>query len=286
LSIERQLDEVSESQRYFSRLIKLEEMTKEDGRVLGADLVWDGGQLGGIHPRKHINSHVEEMCRTNEALKEVAKRYPWVEIMLKRARSGDLAVNRPQSTKLECIAEREARTIANNLMPCLKSRKTAKAGIEQWREQNRGINELLLEFPLMTDMFIAIGEGIVKAAPWGLMVSIAGRKVRMYALMSILLTHFFCHFLLFTVPSGLWSYHKHLRPWNGHLCLLHILEEGENSFLPNDAREHHVVHSVAVSLCIHTIPEAGHKEYYIRNAARPRRFETRPRCLQNSGREG
>ena len=33
----------------------------------------------------------------------------------------------------------EARTIGNNLMPCIKSRKIAKAGIEQWKVQNRAV---------------------------------------------------------------------------------------------------------------------------------------------------
>lgn len=139
VSLERDLDEASEAQRYFARLIELHEMTKEVGEVLGADLVWDGGQMGGKNSRKDKEKHVDDICNESETLLAVKERYPWLTIMLKRMRVGDFATNRPQNVKLECVTEIEARIIGNNLMPCLKSRKTARAGVEQWAGQNRAV---------------------------------------------------------------------------------------------------------------------------------------------------
>jgi hypothetical protein len=66
------------------------------------------------------------------------------------------------------VEEREARVIGNNLMPCLKSRKVIQAGVDMWRLQNRAVGELFEEFPWMEVMFLEIGKGVVKAAPWGL----------------------------------------------------------------------------------------------------------------------
>jgi hypothetical protein len=38
-----------------------------------------------------------------------------------------------------------------------------------WRLQNRAVGELFEEFPWMEGMFVEIGKGVVKAAPWGLL---------------------------------------------------------------------------------------------------------------------
>jgi hypothetical protein len=67
------------------------------------------------------------------------------------------------------VDEKKARVIGNNLMPCLKSRKVIKAGVDMWRLQNRAVGELFEEFPWLEGMFVEIGKGVVKAAPWGMM---------------------------------------------------------------------------------------------------------------------
>jgi hypothetical protein len=66
------------------------------------------------------------------------------------------------------VEEKEARVIGNNLMPCLKSRKLIEAGVDMWRLQNRAVGELFEEFPWMEGMFVEIGKGVVKTAPWGM----------------------------------------------------------------------------------------------------------------------
>jgi len=168
-ALERHLDEAAEAERYFTNLVTLESMTSELGEALGADMVWDGGQLGGQHSRKDREKHIEKVCEGSAALREVVKKYPWFVTMLKRARLGEIAVNRSRSIKLECVEEKDARVIGNNFMPCLKSRKVARAGVDIWRLQNKAVGELIEEFPWMKEMFVALGEGVVKAAPWGLM---------------------------------------------------------------------------------------------------------------------
>ena len=59
--------------------------------------------------------------------------------------------------------------MGKNLTPCLRSRKLIAAGVDQWRQQNRAVGELFREFPWIESMFVALGEGVVKTAPWGLM---------------------------------------------------------------------------------------------------------------------
>jgi hypothetical protein len=58
-------------------------------------------------------------------------------------------------------------------MPCLKSRKVIAAGVDRWRLQNNAVGELIEKFPWMEDMFVALSTGIVKTAPWGLMLRVS-----------------------------------------------------------------------------------------------------------------
>ena len=158
-SLHRHLDEAAEMERYFTSLIPLEAMTSRAGEAIGLDMVWDGGELGGSHSRNERIKHIVDVVKASVALSEVSKKYPWIVVFLQRACTGDFAVNHPVSTKLACFTEREARILGNNLMPALRSRKIARAGVDQWRLQNRAANELLEEFPWMYDVIEAIGEG-------------------------------------------------------------------------------------------------------------------------------
>ena len=108
-TLERHLDEAAEVERYFIDLVTLIEMSQQDGEALGADLVWDGGQLGGAHSRKDRERHVDQVCKENVALREVVKKYPWFVTLLKRARLCEYSSNSSVSTKLECVEEKEAR---------------------------------------------------------------------------------------------------------------------------------------------------------------------------------
>ena len=88
---------------------------------------------------------------------------------MQRVRAAAVAKNRPVLTQLNRLRESEARVIGNNLMPALKSRKTAQAGVEQWSVENRAVEELFIKYPWMKALFVAVGKGVVKAAPWGMM---------------------------------------------------------------------------------------------------------------------
>ena len=168
LCLERHLDEAADIQRYFAHKVQLQDMTEKAGEVLGHDMAWNGGQLGGQHSRGNRAKHVEEVIVKSKALSAVREKYPWIVTLMQRAREGALAINNPVATKLECLSKSEARIIGNNLMSALKSRKVVAAGVDQWRGQNRAINELLLQFPWMKALFEALGQSVANAAPWGL----------------------------------------------------------------------------------------------------------------------
>ena len=145
-------------------------MTKELGSLLGTALIWKGVERSGRSlSERMLKAHVEDVCNDSAALREVVKHYPWFLTLLKRARICNFSLNSTVSTKLECLEEMEAKVIGNNLMPCLKTRKVAIAGVDAWRLQNRAVGELFKEFPWLQGTFERLGEGVVKSAPWGMM---------------------------------------------------------------------------------------------------------------------
>ena len=206
--VKKHLDEATEVQRYFAYNVELQDMTNEIGEALGHDMVWEGGNLGRKYTRHNHNEHVKQIISMSKvridensldklsldklhslcsiiitnselhhsylnafhkALNAIAKEYPWFIILMQRVRAAAVAKNRPVLTQLNRLRESEARVIGNNLMPALKSRKTAQASVEQWSVENRAAEELLIKYPWMKALFVAVGKGVVKAAPWGMM---------------------------------------------------------------------------------------------------------------------
>jgi hypothetical protein len=55
----------------------------------------------------------------------------------------------------------------------LRVRKTAKAGVLQWKAQNESMVTLFERHPWVEDMVVTIGEEVVKTRPWGLLWRVA-----------------------------------------------------------------------------------------------------------------
>ena len=82
---------------------------------------------------------------------------------------GSLNLNKPVSTKMVCVSEKEAAQMGKNLILALKSRKVIAAGVDQWRLQNRAVGELVEKHEWFMPMVVVISKSIVKTAAWGLM---------------------------------------------------------------------------------------------------------------------
>ena len=98
------------------------------------------------------------------------KGLPWLQILIKEALKGKLRFSAPSvTTKMVCVLDEEAVQIGRNIIPALKARKTAEAGVNQWRQANQAINELFELYPWIESTFIILGKGVVKTASWGVM---------------------------------------------------------------------------------------------------------------------
>ncbi|GMH89344.1 hypothetical protein TL16_g11428 [Triparma laevis f. inornata] len=116
---------------------------------------------------------VQRMMETNMAMKELDERYPWFKHMLTEVCKGDLAMNIPQETRMQCMTEAEAIILGKSLIPSLKSRKMAESGLKQWEMQNRAAQELFDDYPFMEETMLVVSQEVIRTAPWGLMWRVA-----------------------------------------------------------------------------------------------------------------
>ncbi|GMH65899.1 hypothetical protein TrLO_g8812 [Triparma laevis f. longispina] len=148
--VERRLEEMIGVSIYFQRLVPLKEYRAEDGIALAQDLLWMAPSAN-----KRVE-RLKEVLTRSRAMRELTEMLPWFEAMMITAVRGNLNLNKAVSTKMVCVSEKEAVQIGRNLMPALKSRKLAEAGVDQWRVQNRAVRELTKKYDWFEPMVVVI----------------------------------------------------------------------------------------------------------------------------------
>ena len=161
-TMEKALAELPSTQIYFELLKSVADMETDDGRILGHAMLWRVLGEGKFE-------RVQRILERSAALRELTKKHSWLPLFFQELRKGKLVLNSSVSTKLACITSKEARQIGKNMIPALKSRKTAEAGILQWKHQNPAMDELTRTHPWVENLLVILARGIVKSAAWGLM---------------------------------------------------------------------------------------------------------------------
>ncbi|GMI02548.1 hypothetical protein TrVE_jg10594 [Triparma verrucosa] len=162
VAVEQLLGEVAEIAIYFEMLKPLEDYDAKCGEDLGHALLWKASSS-----RKRLE-RLEVMMK-GKALAAFAEKYPWYPLFMKQVVSGKLSLGKPIKTKLVCLTDLEAKQIGKNLIPALRSKKLAEAGVDQWKVQNNAVKELMEKYVWFYPMILVVSKGIVKSAAWGLM---------------------------------------------------------------------------------------------------------------------
>ena len=155
---------VTEIQQYFQELRSMEDYDADDGKALGVRLMHPGGDEGKKPWRK-----VRDVLEMHRGFNELSIEYDWLVAFLEEVVRGRWVMSGRVSTKLVCLSEKEARKIGRSLMPALKQRKTAIAGLHQWKMQNRSMVELFERYDWVESMMLEVAQEVMKTAPWGLM---------------------------------------------------------------------------------------------------------------------
>ena len=156
---------VKATQEYFQELRKMEDYDTDGGMALGVRLMHPGGEKGK-KPWRKVRGVV---LKHQEGLEKLSVEYDWLAGFLEEVVRGKWVTSGSVRTKLECLSEKEARKIGRSLMPALKQRKTALAGLHQWKMQNRSMVELFERYDWVESMLLEVAQDVMNTAPWGLM---------------------------------------------------------------------------------------------------------------------
>ena len=148
-------------QGYFQMLRTMEEYDADDGRALGARLMFS-------HKGGGVWEDVQDVVESHKGLKSLSAEHEWLVPFLEEVVKGRLTLAWSVGTTLDCLSTAEAMKIGRSLMPALKARKTPEAGLYQWKKQNRSMVELFERYAWVESMMLAISKRVMKTAPWGL----------------------------------------------------------------------------------------------------------------------
>jgi len=150
---------------YFLATRTLGDYDEDDGRALGLALYFTKKKNMKY---KKLWEVCESFGTSNVGMKALFIEYPWLLLLLQEIVKGRLHLAKSVSTQLKCISEAEARKIGSSLSPALRQRKTAEAGLYQWKMQNPCMVELFEEHPFMESFLLTLSQEVLKKAPWGL----------------------------------------------------------------------------------------------------------------------
>ncbi|GMI28253.1 hypothetical protein TeGR_g4924, partial [Tetraparma gracilis] len=150
-------------QQYFLQLREKADFDEVDGRALGYRLIYPDAENRSA-PRKAV----ARIFKLHKGLSQLAQEFPWIVALIEEVVSGRLSMALAVKTKLECLSELQARDMGKSLSKALRARKTADAGVYQWKNQNPSMVELFKKYPWVEEMITTIGEEVLKNAPWGM----------------------------------------------------------------------------------------------------------------------
>jgi hypothetical protein len=163
--VQSHLQEPAKLLEYFLKLRGIETFDDEDGRHLANIMLWARKENISGEGRKE---RIANLLKNSRAMREFTGKYAWWPSFFLEATNGRMHLNFPVRTKLDCLSKKDAVQLARNLMPSLKARKTAEAGVHQWSEQNKAIKELFKRHEGVEELIIVLSKGIVRTAAWGL----------------------------------------------------------------------------------------------------------------------
>ena len=107
------------------------------------------------------------------SLRDFIDLHPWFPSLIMGMLNNRISDPQVIDTKLVNLSKVEAMVVGKSLSTALKARKTAEAGVEQWRVQYPSMVELCETEVFFKPMALAIGKQKLIQAPWGLVFRVA-----------------------------------------------------------------------------------------------------------------
>ncbi|GMH51051.1 hypothetical protein TrST_g8578 [Triparma strigata] len=172
---------VSHQQCYFANSIHLEDLTKEDGKLLGEILVNQiktARKRGGWKKRAELGKiGVDEFLYISVAMRELLSRHPWIRAMLHEISLNQIKAAPTVHTALSDMKDQDAINLAKGLSTIILSNTEAPAAVDHWIAQNAALEEFEKEYAWMRSFFVEIAQFNLNTSNFGLRLRVFGGAV-------------------------------------------------------------------------------------------------------------
>ena len=172
---------VSHQQCYFANSIHLEDLTKEDGKLLGeifVNQIKTARKRGGWKKRAELGKvGVDEFLYISVAMRELLSRHPWIRAMLHETSLNQIKVAGTVHTALSDMKDRDAINLAKGLSTIILSNTEASGAVDHWIAQNAALEEFEKEYAWMRTFFVEIAQFNLNTSNLGLRLRVFGGAV-------------------------------------------------------------------------------------------------------------
>ncbi|GMH81317.1 hypothetical protein TL16_g08891 [Triparma laevis f. inornata] len=138
----------SHHQVYFANAVTLEDLTKEDGQLLGeifVNQIKRARKRGGWKKRAELGMvGVDEFCYSSVAMREVLLRHPWFRVLLHTLSLNQITGALTVKTALADMKDQDAINLEKGLSTIILSNTEVSASVDHWIAQNAAL--LLLAY--------------------------------------------------------------------------------------------------------------------------------------------
>ena len=172
---------VSHQQCYFMNSIHLEDLMKEDGKLLGEIIVNQiktARKKGGWKKRAELGKiGVDEFLYISVAMRELLSRHPWIRAMLHEISLNRIKAAPTVHTALSDMKDQDAINLAKGLSTIILSNTEASAAVDHWIAQNAALEEFEKEYAWMRTFFVEVAQYNLNTSNFGLRLRVFGGAV-------------------------------------------------------------------------------------------------------------
>ncbi len=165
---------VTEIQQYFLALRRWKQWDASDGKEVGEVLVIktkeDKRREKG---ETKVEARMRKLFVKYKGLKEVGKKYEFLQCMMVRVVQNKLRPARDMRTKLCDVSKKEGRTIGAGLAMSLASSLTAEAAVDEWIGKYPALKELDREEVWFRPMMNTVAIRLLGEVSWGLKMRVS-----------------------------------------------------------------------------------------------------------------
>ncbi|GMH78487.1 hypothetical protein TrST_g4778 [Triparma strigata] len=162
----------SHHQAFFAYSIRLQDLTKKDGKLLGEVLINQikaARKKGGWKKRAELGKvGIDEFLYISAAMRELLPRHPWIRALLHEISLNKVNVAPTVTTTISDVKDKDAINLAKGLSTIILTNTEASAAVDHWIAQNAALEEFEKDYEWMRSFFVEVAQYNLTTSNFGL----------------------------------------------------------------------------------------------------------------------